>query len=919
MRSIYEMFLERYGAYTAIQKEAIPIVARRESCLIVAPTGSGKTEAAVLPLLDAMAGTEGAREGIFVLYITPLRALNRDLLDRMESLCAAIGVSVAVRHGDTSPSERARQVRKAPLLLITTPETLQSMLPTKGMGRALRNISAVIVDELHELLYSKRGAQLSLALERLEEVAPGYQRIGISATVGDTASAMRFLCNGRKCSLASVDARKGIEVGVELPRRHSAELKGFSERLGLDSPALSRLEAIARHVASSTSTLIFANTRQVVEALGNRLINLDRERPFGGIGVHHSSLDRDERIAIEGAFKARRLKSIIATSSLELGIDIGSIGLVIQYGSPRQALRLIQRVGRSGHRERELSRGVVIATNVMDAIEAVAVYGNAKAGRVETFAMHAGALDVLANQVCGVALDKGAIGADALLALVHRSYLYVGLEKGTLESLLEFMSRQLLIGFDGRTVTSGARTRAYYYGHLSVIPDVKRIAVRTIADNRLVAMLDERFVASSLEAGGTFITKGLPWRAVSIDNDIVSVEPSADVEAAVPDWQGEDIPVSRGVAQEVMRLLSKFEDENRCADEGARKEIDGALGEQEQSFHTSPGRLVVELLGDYVVLHTYLGTQANEALARLLAYMISSRFGESTNIKASPYSIFIDTDRGEDVSAMLRGLDPDRIESMLEVSISNGELFRYKFMAIAQLFGIVEKGAAVSASMARRLMRLLKGTPAYAETLREIMHNYFDVGTLREFARQVRSGEITIDAVRLEAVSPITRIMLDAAYYTKELVAPMRPNSELVGAFAEHVLAKKISLLCTYCGFAFTRGLAELKDEKRILCPSCGSPMLTLNRQEYEDVVKRRMAGKALKPKEAKFMKEMMRYAGLFDAYGGRAAVALSVYGVGPITASRALLMLRREENQFLMDLLEAQKTFVRTRKYWSA
>ena len=918
MPDIYEAFLSRYKSYTEIQKVAIPIVSKKSNCLIVAPTGSGKTEAAVLPLLDSMA-QGSSKEGIQVLYITPLRALNRDMLGRLESLCAALHISVAVRHGDTTPSERARQARKAPMLLITTPETLQSMLPTKHMGSALRNIKAVVVDELHELVYSKRGTQLSLALERLEELAPGYQRVGISATIGDTDCAMRFLCGGRECKLADVDVRKGIEVTVELPQRCSRELKDFSERFGLDKAALARLERIAAHISGSASTLVFANTRQVVEALGSRLIYLDKEIHFGGIGVHHSSLDRDERIAIENSFKERRLKSIIATSSLELGIDIGSIGLVIQYGSPRQALRLMQRIGRSGHREKEVSRGSVIATNVLDALEAIAVYSNAKAGRIETFEPNSNALDVLANQICGIALDKQALGADALLAMIKRSFLYKDFEMEKLVELLAFMSKQSLIGFDGKVVTSGARTRMYYYEHLSVIPDVKRIAIRSIADNRLVAMLDERFVASNIEEGATFITKGLPWKVVSIDNDVVSVEPSAEIQAAVPDWRGEDIPVSYEVAQRVMRLLGRFDDENHCGDAGANAEIEHILKEQKVCFSPMQNRVTIELLENYAVLHTYLGTQANEALSRLLAYTLGSRFGGSINIRASPYSVFIETERGSEIVGMIRGLNPDSIEKVLEGVIANTELFRYRFIVIAKLFGIIDKSASISASMARRLIKVLYESPVYAETLRELMKNYFDMDTLRDFAKGISSGKIAIDTVALESASPITRIMLDAAYYTKELVAPLRPNSELVEAFAGQVLAKKIELLCTYCGFRFTRNLSDIRDARRILCPSCDSPMVSLEKPEYSNVIKKRMNGKRLGVREQKLLKEMMKYASLFDSYGGRAAIALSVYGVGPETASRTLLMLRREENLFLMDLLEAQKNYVRTKKYWSA
>jgi ATP-dependent Lhr-like helicase len=276
-------------------------------------------------------------------------------------------------------------------------------------------------------------------------------------------------------------------------------------------------------------------------------------------------------------------------------------------------------------------------------------------------------------------------------------------------------------------------------------------------------------------------------------------------------------------------------------------------------------------------------------------------------------------ERSGEIVGMIRSLNAERVEKVLEGAIANTELFRYRFIVIAKLFGIIDKSASISASMAKRLIKVLGESPVYEETLRELMQNYFDLDTLRDFARDIGSGKIAVDAVKLESASPITHIMLDAAYYTKELVAPLRPNSELVEAFAGQVLAKKIDLLCTYCGFAFARNLSDIRDSRRILCPNCDSPMVSLNRPEYVDVVKKRMSGRKLGQRGQKLLREMMRYASLFDSYGGRAAIALSVYGIGPETASRALLMLRREENLFLMDLLEAQRNYVRTRKYWSA
>jgi ATP-dependent Lhr-like helicase len=693
----------------------------------------------------------------------------------------------------------------------------------------------------------------------------------------------------------------------------------MEERFGLDDSALARLDLISRSIAGSKSALIFANTRQVVEALGSRLLYLNSIEPFGGIGVHHSSLNKNDRIAIENSFKNGEIKSIIATSSLELGIDIGSIDLVIQYGSPRQALRLVQRVGRSGHTQRGISKGLIIPTNIVEAIESLAVRRQALEGHLERFNMQVNAMDVLANQVCGIALDKGSVGFDELQGIVRKSYLYSTLEPDALRRLLEFMGKQRLVGFDGINVTSGPRTRMYYYDHLSVIPDTKRFLVKSIVENRIISTLDERFVANEVDEGSVFITKGLPWKVISIDDNIISVEPSMELEAAVPDWTGEDIPVSRSTAQMTFEMLSRSGGAGTGADSWTRDQIGKFSDTQAKLFLPSNDTLFIEVLEGYKVLYTGLGTQANEALARLLAGMFSARTGNSVNVKASPYLVFLELPKHIDIEHMLKSLKPESLEQELRSMIASTELFRYQFIVVAKLFGIIDRDASVSRSLARRLMAVMEGTPIHDEALRVLMNNYLDSGTLKIFLEGLRTGRIKVTNVYSDSPSPFAKAVLNSAYYTKELIAPLTPNSELVESFSRFVLGKDIKLLCTYCGFSFTRKLNEIKDSERITCPSCQSPMISVYDDAYKAVVDKTVKGIRLRGADIESMRESIRYANLFGTYGGKAAVALSVYGVGYRTAARTLMMLKHEERSFFMDLLEAQKNFIRTKKYWSA
>lgn len=917
MADLYKKFLEKYKSFTEIQKLSIPVIESGGNCLIIAPTGSGKTEAAVLPIINSMGSSDAP---IKVLYITPLRALNRDMLRRLEDLCKQAHVTIGVRHGDTTQAERRKQVKMAPQLLITTPETLQSILPTKSIGPYLKNVKAVIIDELHELYHSKRGAQLSIALERLEELSNGFQRIGLSATIGDPNTVKGFLCNKRNCKVVKVGGVREMSLSVEAPKVPKERLEEFEEKFGLDSASVARLETISRFVSRSASSIIFANTRQVVESLGSRLLYLESIRPFGGIGVHHSSLDRNERVSIESKFKGGAIKSIIATSSLELGIDVGNIDLVIQYGSPRQALRLAQRVGRSGHTRKGVARGVVIATNPVEVLESCAIFERVRSGDFETFVPQFGALDVLANQICGIALDKGNLGIDELHDMLKRSFIYKGISIEELASTLRFMLKLRLIGFDGKRVTSGSRTRMYYYTHLSVIPDSKRFIVKSTVGNKAISSLDERFVVNNIEEGSTFITKGLPWKVLSIEKNVITVEPGTDLEAAIPDWIGEDIPVSRRIASGVFMLLGRkqgMRHKGFMTEESVRS-LNAIIEKQKSSFVPSDDFLAIERLDEYTIIHTGMGTQANEAFSRLMAHMASTRLGKSVNVRASPYMIMLEVDRKFDVVGILRGISPKGLDAAMASALAGTELFRYRFITISKLFGIIEKDATVSRNFARRIIRVMKDTPIYEETFRELMRNYFDMATLAEFIGKLHSGKLEIRVFDEVNASAFTNAILNSAYYTKELITPITPNNELVESFSRFILSKAADFMCTYCGFRFSRKLEEIKNVEKIECPNCGSPMITFRNDRYEKAMKKKLGSKRLGKEDSAALKEMMVYSSLIESYGPKAAIALSVYGIGPRSAARALMMLRHDEREFFIDLIEAQRNFIKTKKYWS-
>lgn len=371
---------------TEPQKLAIPKILSGRNVLIIAPTGSGKTEAAVLPVLSmlrwgGMDKGEFTDKGIYILYVTPLRALNRDLLDRLVWWGGErVGIKVGVRHGgDTDQSDRVKQSRDPPQMLITTPETLQAILAGKRLREHLMKLRWIIVDEIHEFAEDKRGGtQLALTLERIKWlIGRKPQIIGLSATVGSPEEVAKFLVgDGDECDIVQSSIVREMKMDVLHPEP-TKEDEEMAKNVYLYPDAVARLRVIKDLVSNNGATIVFVNTRSMAELLMYRFTMLG----YDSVGIHHSSLSKVSRITTERAFKDGKLKAVIATSSLELGIDIGHVDFVIQYLSPHQVIRLVQRIGRSGHRLDKVPRGgVVITEDLNDTLEAVAIINRAKSG-----------------------------------------------------------------------------------------------------------------------------------------------------------------------------------------------------------------------------------------------------------------------------------------------------------------------------------------------------------------------------------------------------------------------------------------------------------------------------------------------------------------------------------------------------------
>ncbi len=912
-RSPYDLFLTRFRDFTSIQKASFEIVGKMEDCIITAPTGSGKTEAALLPVIDRILRKKG--KGIFAIYITPLRALNRDLVGRLEWLGSELGVDIAVRHGDTSQSERRAQSAKPPQILITTPESVQNLLLSSRLREALSNLDVVIVDELHELYYNKRGAQLSIALERVAEVAGDFQRIGISATIGNIDEASRFLFGSADYKKVESKTTKHLEFSVDMPMRPAKDDLEFRQAFGLDVQAYARIVRVAELISGSQATLVFSNTRQVVESLGSKLIQFGKMHGMAEIGIHHSSIDKNERVLIENRFKEGNLKAIIATSSLELGIDVGRIDQVVQYGSPRQAIRLIQRVGRGGHREGEKSVGHLIVHNPLDGIEAISIVSAVLEFKLEKQHVEVGALDVLANQISAMTLEYPRIEKGHIFNIVRRAYPYSGLKEDDFDRVIALLSDLHMVAVEGTMVSRQTRGRMYFINSISVIPDSTRFLVKEAVENRIISTLDEEFVSGHIEDGAVFITKGLPWRVVSIEEDVIFVEPSNDLNAAVPDWDGGDIPVSRDIAIRVMRSFREGLSEPRFVEAGTRKALEGFISSQNGFFGFEEGNVVIEEMENCAIAYMPLGKQANEYMARAMAIIASSLAGGKVNVKATPYALILDYSyviRRPDtyqVFELLKGMDFRNVKF-----VSSSDLFRYKFIQVAKLFGVIDKSAKVTKSTVNKIISFYENSPIYDEVVRDLYKNYFDIDVAMGFVSRLRSGEVSV-MVSKKSGSPFSKEILQTVFkYGEMLSAPERLS--VIEKLVEKYDGKSVRIKCTYCGHVFSEKI-KVGNERRILCTSCQSPLVVTYSDEYDRLVSKKLSGSRLSVNDNRMYKDMMKEASLVDAYGDRALVALSTYGIGIETAARLLKYVRGDYKMFFVDVIEAQKNFIRNRKFW--
>jgi ATP-dependent Lhr-like helicase len=890
---------------TGPQKDAIPNILAGKHLLLVAPTGIGKTEAAMLPVLHKLITTPG--RGIRCIYVTPLRALNRDMLRRMTEFGEALNLDVAVRHGDTPQSERQRQSRSAPDILITTPETLQILFTGKNLRSHLKNVRYFVVDEIHELANDERGAQMAVAMERLVDVAGEFQRIGLSATVGSMEEVARFLGGRREVTIVKANVVKEMQVKVICPEIGDKD-RDLAGTLQCDAELAASMRVCREIIEKHTSTLLFVNTRDTAEGLAARYHLWDENFK---VGVHHGSLSKEVRVQMEEDFKSESLKGLICTSSLELGIDIGTADYALQFNSPRQTARLIQRMGRAGHHVGAKSEGAIVAYDPDEIAEGMVVIRRSLEERIEPLLVRPNPMAVLANQLVAMAMSGPHANAKVAYEALRRTYSFRDLTWEEFEGVLKQLSQIGLLFINGEEFKRSMRGRNYFYDNISMIPDERTFLVRDISSRAVVGTLDESFVISFAEPYATFITRGRSWRIVEMKEEELLVEQVKDI-GSIPSWSGEDLPVPYAVAQEVGKLRRTKDLAHYKKNAEAERVLLKRFEDQEKAHPMPSDELVtVESGKGLIVINACFGSMVNETFAKILSALLSARLGETVGVTADPYRIILELPRDirpHDVVETMRSIKSERVEPLIRLVMKNSSHLRWKFVFVAKKFGVVEKKADYRDVNFNRLLEAYEGTPLFEEAVRKVLWEDLDLEGTKDVVKRMEEGAIQF---KVTSLSPIGHAGLERS---KELMTPQRADHSILMALKKRLEEEQMHMTCLNCKSQWRLRVREA--HKSIACARCGGSMVAAL-SNYNKGSLALLSKKKLTDEEKKEVQRVFKNADLVRLHGKKALMALAGRGVGTDTAGRVLSSHYDTEDDLLRDILAAEINYAKTKRFW--
>jgi ATP-dependent Lhr-like helicase len=840
---VREWFLRAFERPTPAQEQAWPAIARGEDVLLSAPTGSGKTLAAFLWGLDRLVATpppDGERRTRLV-YVSPLKALSYDIERNLRAPLKGIGgdVTVAIRTGDTPQRDRQAMIRTPPDVLITTPESLYLMLTSRAR-EIFTTVEWAIVDEIHAVAQTKRGAHLALTMERLEHQAGRrVQRIGLSATQRPLEEVGRFLVGtGRDCTVIDTGVRKELDVQIQVPvddmREPDSDVELDPLQGGESTSRRSIWPAIYPElldlVEAHRSTIVFVNARRAAERLALRLNELAAERRAEELGVeldpaappevpaveiaraHHGSLAREERLVVEEMLKSGELPCLVATSSLELGIDMGAVDLVLQVESPKSVTAGLQRIGRAGHGVGEVSKGRIFPKFRADLLESTVVVKRMREAQIETMVVPRNPLDVLAQQIVAMAVSAEEWSVPELHELIKRAYPFSELSRELLDNVLDmldgrypseaFAELRPRIVWDRVRDTVRPRKGAQQLAvtNAGTIPDRGLFGVH-LPDGRRVGELDEEMVYEA-RPGQTFLLGASTWRIEDITRDRVVVTPAPGAPGAIPFWRGDSVgrPIELGRAVgEFSRWAVDVEPEELARthdlDERAARNLVAYLREQREATRVVPSdrTIVIERfrdeIGDWrVCVLSPFGGRVHAAWGLALGARIRDELGLEADAIWSDDGIIVHLpDADEPPGADLVLIDPEELEELVVRELSASALFGARFRENAARALLLPRAYPGKRTplwqqrlKAQSLLEVAKGYgqfPIVLETYRECMRDVLDLPALDDLLRRLHRRELSLVEVETPRASPFASSLL-FDYVATYMYEGDTPNAE---------------------------------------------------------------------------------------------------------------------------------------------
>ena len=840
---VKEWFNDSFEGLSPPQKYSFELINNRENSLICAPTGSGKTLSAFLSVLDDLftKGEDGELEDrIYAVYVSPLRALNNDIernlqapLEEIREKADEMGYDVpevrsAVRTGDTTDAEKAEMRDRPPHILITTPESLGIILSSPKFRENLRQAEYMITDEIHSLSENKRGVHLSLSMERLEDIAENdVTRIGLSATQAPIKEIASYLVGfdvkeesweeeteyetveaaeeasdedfeSRGCKIVDVAASKEIDIETISPVRDLIYTPGKEVQDAM-------YDRIHNLIQDHESTIIFTNTRSATERVVNNLTGrYDEYEDI--IGAHHSSMSREERLKVEEQLKKGELKIGVTSTSLELGVDIGAVDLVIQLGSPKGVARGIQRIGRSGHKIGKKAKGKMLVSDRDDAMECSVLTKCAKEDELDRIQIPKNALDVLAQHMVGMACDHR-WNIEHLYNLIRRSHCYRGLEREDFESVLKYLAgeyeledqnvyRKIWVNRDqGLLGRSGKMTRVIYMTNIGTIPDESGYEVVTRGDKNHVGTLDEEFL-DRLTKGDIFTLGGSTYQFSYAKGMKVFVDPKPQKQPTVPSWYSERLPLSYDLGTKIGEFREKIDDQlsmNASEDEIIQwtmhnyyldeytadavtsyiQEQHDYLGEVATHQNITVEKYVDEDNRQNLIFHTIYGRRVHDAIARIMAHILQKKFGSNIGMVIDDNGFVLQTPRRPvDIEGLLDDLAQCDPESELREAVSKTELMKRRFRHVAgRSLMVLRNYKGNSKTVGQQQMKghfLISAIrnkydedfPMIKETYREIMEDAMDLNHAKDVIEGLRTGEISFSVHESDIPSPFSHNLL---------------------------------------------------------------------------------------------------------------------------------------------------------------